>query len=231
FEPDGAMLHDLRHVVCTDVNIWPSDDEQHTGRRTFDEAASGFENHDASAFGSDEGASHVETVFREQVVKVVSGNATRNIGKLAPHLLAIAIRERPESGVDLGAPSAFPNEEFEVIGVGSAHVHALAAIGENLERIDIVVRFAGHDRVHAAGIVADHASECAAVVRGRIGSESKMVLLGGGTEIIENDSRLDARDAACRIDLEDARHVFGKVEYDGGVTTLSSKRRASTARE
>src|ERR1039458_6187786 len=231
FEADRVVLHDLRHVVGADVNIGPSDDEQHTRRRTLDEAAGGFENRDASSLGADERARHVKAAFREQVVEVVSGNAARNVGKLAADLLAVAVGEGLEAGVDFGAASTFANEAVEVVRAGRADVHALATVGEDLKRLDVVVRLAGHDRVHAAGVVADHAPERAAVVGSGIGREGEVVLLGFGAKLIEDHARLDARDALCGIDFEDGRHVLRKVEHDGGVTTLSSERGASAACE
>ena len=63
FEADGAMLHDLRDVVGADINVGPSDDQQHTRRRTLDQAAGGFENRDACAFGADERARYMKTTF------------------------------------------------------------------------------------------------------------------------------------------------------------------------
>ena len=133
----------------------------------------------------------MEAVFGEQVVEVVSGDAARNIRKLAAHLLAIAVGERLEAGVDFGAASAFANEAVEVIGAGCADVHALPAVGKDFQRLDIVVRLARHDRVHAAGVVADHASEGAAVVGRGIGREGKVMLLGCGPKVIEDDSGLE----------------------------------------
>src|SRR5437660_12361733 len=62
FEADGAMLHDLRDVVSAEINIGPSDNQQNPRRRTLDQAASGFENRDASAFGTDESARHVKAI-------------------------------------------------------------------------------------------------------------------------------------------------------------------------
>src|ERR1019366_7540707 len=129
FVADGAMLHDLRDVVGADVNIGPSDNEQHARRGTLDEAAGGFENGDASAFGADQRARHVKAAFGEQVVEVVSGNAARNVGKLAADLLAVAVGEGLEAGVDFGAASTFANEAVEIVGAGRAHVQALAAVG------------------------------------------------------------------------------------------------------
>jgi hypothetical protein len=83
--------------------------------------------------------------------------------------------------------------------------------------------------VHAARVVADHASERAAVVGSGIGCEGEVVLLGFGAEAVQNDSRFYAGDAPRRIDVDDASHVLRKVEDDGGVATLSGKRRASAA--
>jgi hypothetical protein len=42
-------------------------------------------------------------------------------------------------------------------------------------------------------------------------------------EIIQYDAGLDTRNAARRIDFEDARHVLRKVHDDSSVTTLSGE--------
>src|SRR5437660_1534702 len=223
FEADGAMLHDLRDVVGTEINIWPSDEEQRPRWRTLDQTAGGFENRAASTFGADERARHVKAVFGEQVVEVVSGNATRNIRKLAADLLAVAVGDGLESSVDFGAAAAFANEAVEIIRARCADVHALAAVSEDLKRLYVVVCLARHDRVHAAGVVADHASERAAVVSRGIGREGEMVFLGCRAKTVEDDAGLNARDAALRIDFENPRHVLRKVENDRGVTTLSGE--------
>ncbi len=124
----------------------------------------------------------LKAAFGQQVVEVVSGNAARNVGKLAADLLAIAVGEGFEASVNFGAASAFADDAVEIFGAGRAHVQALAAVGENFERLDVVVRLAGHDRVHAAGVVADHASEGAAVVGSGIGREGEVMLFGCGAK-------------------------------------------------
>ncbi len=75
----------------------------------------------------------MKAVFGEKVVEVVSGDAARNVGKLAAHLLAIAVGEGLESGVDFSAAAALANEPVEVAGTGRACVQALPAIGEDFE--------------------------------------------------------------------------------------------------
>jgi hypothetical protein len=69
------------------------------------------------------------------------------------------------------------------------------------------------------------------VVAGGIGGEGEVMFLGNVAEVIENDAGLDAGDAAVRIDLEDARHVFREVEDDGDVAALSGERGAAAAAE
>src|ERR1700674_3764355 len=221
FEADGVMLHDLRDVVGAEIDIGPSDDDEHPRRRTLDQATGGFENRNASSFGADQRARHVKAIFGEQVVEVVSGNAARNVGKVAADLLAETVCNGLEPGVDFGAAAPFANEAVEVVRAGRADVHSLAAVSEDLKRLDVVIRLARHDRVHAAGVVADHASERATVVGGGIRRKGEVVFLGRRAKTVEDDAGFNAGDAALRIDLKDARHVFREVEDDGGVATLS----------
>jgi hypothetical protein len=83
----------------------------------------------------------------------------------------------------------------------------------------------------AAGIVADHASQGAAVVGSGVGGEGEVMFFGGVAEVIEDDSGLYAGDAAGRVDFEDLRHVLGEIEDDGDVAALSGEGRASAAAE
>ena len=83
----------------------------------------------------------------------------------------------------------------------------------------------------AAGIVADHAADGAAVVAGGIGSEGEVMFFGGVAEMIEHDAGLHACDAARGIDLEDARHVLGKVQHHRNIAALTGQRRAATTAE
>jgi hypothetical protein len=55
------------------------------------------------------------------------------------------------------------------------------------------------------------------------------MLLGFSAQLIQDNAGLDARDAAHGIDFENGRHVFRKVENDGGVATLPGEGRASAA--
>ncbi len=187
------------------------------------EAAGSFEDSDAGAFGAHQRAGDVEAVFRQEVVQVVSGNASRDIRKLAADLIAVTIGEFLEAGVDLGAAAAFADDAVEIFVAGGADVQALSVVGEDFERLDIVVGFPGHDGVDAAGVVADHPTESAAVVGCRIRRKREVMLLGFGAQVVEDDTGLDAGDAVLGIDLENFGHVFREVEDDGDVATLAGE--------
>ncbi len=64
---------------------------------------------------------------------------------------------------------------------------------------------------------------------GGIWSEGEVMLFGGSAERIEDDSGLNSRDAAHRIDFENGRHVLREIEDDGGVATLSGEGGSSAA--
>ena len=85
----------------------------------------------------------------------------------------------------------------------SGRLQAGAVVGDYFQGFDVVVGFAGHDGVDAAGVVADHAADGAAVVAGGIGREGEVMFFGGVAEGVEHDAGLHAGDAAGGIDLED----------------------------
>ena len=173
----------------------------------------------------------MESIFGEQVIEVVTGDAARNVRILAANLISIAVGELLQAGVDLGAAPAFVHDTAKIFFAGCAHVQALAVVGQDFERLDVVVRFAGHDRVHAAGVVADHASEGAAAMGGGVGREGQVMLLGGGADVVEDYSRLHAGNPALGIDLEDIRHVLREIEDDRHVAALAGQGSSAAASE
>src|ERR1700690_3191664 len=83
--------------------------------------------------------------------------------------------------------------------------------------------------MHAAGVVPDHAAERTAVVGGRVGRESQMMLLSRIAEMIKNDSRLHPGGALPGINFDDVIHIPGEIEYKGHVAALSGQRRSGAA--
>src|SRR5271154_4596812 len=80
--------------------------------------------------------------------------------------------------------------------------------------------------MHAAGVVANHATERASVVGCRVWTERQMVFFGGVAQTIEDDPGLDSRYAPRRINLDDVPHVPGEIEHYGNVAALPGERGA-----
>jgi hypothetical protein len=83
--------------------------------------------------------------------------------------------------------------------------------------------------MHTAGIVSNHSTQSAAIMRRGVGREGEMVFFGGGTEVVEYHSRLHAGKAAGGIDFKNPRHVLGKIENDGDIAALSGEGCAAAA--
>ena len=113
FEADGLVRHDFGNVIGALINVGIGDDQQHALGRAFDQAARGFENGDAGAFGADQCASDMEAVFGQEVVQVVSGDAAGDVGETLADQIAVGGGDGLQLGVDFGAASAGSEDAFE----------------------------------------------------------------------------------------------------------------------
>ena len=80
--------------------------------------------------------------------------------------------------------------------------------------MDIVGRASRHDRMHTAGIVADHAAKRVVVMGRGIGTEGQAMRVGLRAEMIENAAWLDNSEPALHIDRQNSVHVFRKIDDD-----------------
>jgi hypothetical protein len=111
--------------------------------------------------------------------------------------------------------------EFLIAGLPDAHPHPI--VRQDLQLLDVLIGFTAHQRVDAAGVIADHASERTVMMRRRVWREGQMVLLGRVTEVVEHQARLHTGAAALGVEFEDVVQVFGHIDYDGHITTLSGQ--------
>ena len=105
-----------------------------------------------------------------------------------------------------------------------------AVISNDAQLLDVIYGFAAHHRVHAAGVISDHAPQSAVVVRGRIRGKGQMIFLRGIAKIVKHHPGLHARALMLGIQLHNAAQIFRAINYDGDVATLSSKAGSSSAR-
>src|SRR6516225_9669242 len=143
----------------------------------------------------------MEAVFGKEKRQVVAGNSAGNVRIFLADEARVLAANRFQSRVNLGATASLADDVIELGFASRSYAHAQAVVGQDLEFLDVAVSLARHDRMHAAGVVANHASQRAAAVTGGIGTVGQLVFLGGVAQVIENDSGLDSGDAALGIEF------------------------------
>ena len=85
--------------------------------------------------------------------------------------------------------------------------------------------------MNTATVVADHASERAARVRGRIGRIGQVVLFGCVAQTIQHNARLNYGNLLRRIDIGEPVHVAGIIKHHGNIRALPRQAGARPARK
>ena len=230
-EADGLQIENFHDVIGGFEGVFVADADQRAVLRTVNEADLRFENYGAGAFGANQRARHVKITLGQKLVEVVAGNAARNLRELGANQRFVLIANGAQLGVDFGRAPAGVNDLRE-FGIGGGADGHLRAVGKNdAQLFNVVDGFPAEQRMRAAGIVAGHAADGAAAMRRRIGSKGEVMLFGLRAQNIQNHAGLDAREAALRIDFENAIHVLGEIEDDSNVAGLPGKAGASAARQ
>src|SRR5690348_2315584 len=113
----------------------------------------------------------METILWQQFVKVVAGNSPRDLRVTATNLAGATIAQLPQTRIDFALAPAGTHDLLEFRRACFSHPCPQAIVGEDFQFFYIVNGLAAHDGVNSAGVVADHASHGAVLVRCRIGSE------------------------------------------------------------
>src|SRR5690625_27384 len=218
-------------MVAGGVDIGVAEDDEGALGGAVDQADGRLEDRDAGPLGPGEGAGDVKAIFGEELVEVVAGDAARDIGEALADQVGVAVADRPEPRIDLAAAAPLGDDRLELGLGGGADTHTEPVVGEDLELLDIVRGPAGHDRVDAAGVVADHPAEGAVVVRRRIRPEGQVVLLGGAAEVIEDEAGLDAGGTGVGVEGDEVAEILRHIEDDGDVAALPGEARSAAASE
>ena len=70
--------------------------------------------------------------------------------------------------------------------IGPADLHARAVIEQHIKLDNVVDGFAAHHRMHAAGIIADHAAQRVVAMCRRIGCEGQMMFFRRVPQVVEH---------------------------------------------
>ncbi len=199
--------------------------------RTGDQADRRVQHVRARALRADERPRDVEPVLGEELIEVVAGDAAGDVGIFGADPVGDAVSELFELIVDLALAAPGGDDPFELLVGGRADGHAGAVVQDHVELEHVVACLAGHQRVRAARVVAEHAAERAVLVRRRVRAIGEVVFLGGVAELVADDPRLDDRPPVVRIELDDLVVVLRIVEHDRHVRGLPARSGAAAARE
>ena len=200
-------------------------------RRAGGEVQNGGENISAGALGANESTRNMEVVLRQQLVEIVAGDAARDARKLFADESGVAVAEACKSAVDLADAATTMDERVKTFGRRGSDRHTRAVVENDIERFDVVNDFAAEQAVHAATVVANHATEGAAGVRGRIGRVGELMELGGIAQPVENDSGLNAGEPLRGVQFLKRIHETRKVKDNSDIDALAGEAGTRAARE
>ena len=64
-----------------------------------------------------------------------------------------------------------------------------------------------------------------------VGTEREMIVLGLIAQVIENCTGLYSSQFSVRVNFDDAVHIFGHIDDNGGITTLSGQTGTTATRK
>jgi len=218
---DRLELQHVRDVVGGLVDVRVAEQHQHLDLGRGHQPAGRLEDGHAGRFAAHQRTRHVEAVLRQQLLQAVAGDAARDPREALADQLGVAVPQRREVPVDLAAAAAGGDDAAQLVVAGRPDPHAHPVVGEDLQLRDVLAGAAGHLRVRAAGVVADHAADGAVVVGGRVRAEGQAVPPRRLVQRVADDPRLHAGDPLPGVELEDAVQVLGVVQHHGDVAALA----------
>ena len=168
------------------------------------------------ALAADQRPGHVEAALGQQVLQRVAGDLPAEPAELGADRRELAVHQPPE--VVEGARRRC-----------AVQAQPLPAAGDDVEADDVVRGPAVAQGAGAAGVVADHPADGAAVVGARVGSEAQAARLHGPLQRRLHDARLDRRRPGLDVDVEHPRQVPAGVDDHAGPDGVAGDRGARAA--
>ena len=218
FDRDRLVRQQRRDRVGSRGHVRVAEDDEHGRGGDRHEPQRGLEDRPDGALGPHERLGEVRAVLGQQVLERVPRDLAGEPPQLGAQHVEVAVHElgEPGDGVERPLPRAR----------GDAATRAV----DEVQREHVVGGAAVRDGTRAARVVADHPAERRAGPRRRVRPEPQPVRSGGLLQRRHDRSRLDARGAGLRVDLEHPVHVPREVEHHARTDRVARDRRARTAR-
>ncbi len=229
-QPDGSRLEDGRDGVGRGNDVAVTEDEEGPLRRIRDQADGRRQDRRAGPLRPDERGCDVEAPLWQEAVQGVARDDPGDAWEAQPDLVRHPDAKGVEAPVQLAAGPALRHDPGKLVLLGPPDPQSQALVGQHLQRLHVVRGAAGHQRMDAARVVAQHPAQRASIVGRRVRTEREAMPPGGGPQVVEDDAGFHGRGPRLRVEPEDPGHVTGAVEDHGDVARLACQARTSAAK-
>ena len=173
----------------------------------------------------------MEVILRQQLIQIEPRHPSGDLRKSASHLSGMPVAELFKPRIDLPNAASASDQRVDLLLAGRPHPHARPVVEQHVQRDDVVDRLPAHQRMHAAGVIPNHAAKCASTVSCGIRRKGEVKLFGRLAHAVEHRTRLHVHRLRDRVDRTDAVHVLRKIENNRRIAPLPSQRRPRTTRQ
>ena len=137
--------------------------------------------------------------------------------------------EREQIAIYLAFHILAAHPRFQLCAIYRSEVRRVAVGKHDIHRLHIVNRLAIHNRVRAAGIVAERAANIAAAAGARVRREEQAAGRNLVVQLVEDNARLSSHPAFFGVQFHHIAHVPREVHHDGVRNRLPGEARACAA--
>jgi hypothetical protein len=230
-QSNRLVRHNLHNMIASSIGIFIAQYQHRASLWAVYESGGGLQHRHTGAFRTHQRAGDVETVFRQEFIQIIAGDAPGNLGITRANQLGIVIAQRAQISINLAAPPALVDDLLQFSVAGWSNAQAQPIVGQDVQPLDVISCFASHHRMRAARVIANHPAQGSVVMRGRVRAKGQVILLCGFAQRIANDAGLHPRQPARRVNLQHVVEILGKVENNGDIAALALQAGASAARQ
>src|SRR6185312_262104 len=114
FEADRFKRKYRRHMIRSDEHVRKAKGDQGAMSRAVNEPEFGFHHDGAGPFCSNQGVREVEILFRQKLIQVIAGYASRDLGITGTNTRGVLVAQGKQPLVDLAASAAVTNRRLDL---------------------------------------------------------------------------------------------------------------------
>ncbi len=216
----APLPEQFRDRVGRVAGVGETEDHQRAVPRRVDQPELRRQHDRAGALGADEDPGEVEAVLRQQLLKRVARDLSREATEPRAQQFQVGLGEFVQPSDERATLAPLGGGPVDLLTGHLPDGHHGAAIGHDLKLQNVLRRTAPGERVRAAGVVTDHPAEGATAVRRGVGAEEEPVRGRGGLQVVQDDARLHGGLTGRRVEFQKPVVEAREVQHDAGAHGL-----------